>query len=78
MDSAISTVIVALLSLSGTLAGSWMGVRQANNLVNYRLKSIEEKVEKHNNLVERMVVVEQSTKSAHKRIDGLTGKTEER
>ena len=27
-------------------------------------------------LTERMIVVEQSTKSAHKRIDGLTGKEE--
>ena len=31
------------------------------------------KVEKHNNLVERMVVVEQSTKSAHHRLDDIVG-----
>ncbi|MCI9085887.1 MAG: hypothetical protein HFE51_05630, partial [Clostridia bacterium] len=31
----------------------------------------EEKVNKHNNLVERMIVVEQSTKSAHHRIDEI-------
>ncbi len=37
----------------------------------YRLKSLEKKVEKHNNLVERMVAVEQSCKSAHHRVDGL-------
>ena len=33
--------------------------------------SVEEKVEKHNNLVERMVKVEDSAKSAHRRIDDL-------
>lgn len=29
------------------------------------------KVEKHNNLVERMAIVEQSAKSAHKRLDDM-------
>ncbi len=32
---------------------------------------LESKQDKHNNLIERMVVVEESTKSAHKRIDGI-------
>jgi hypothetical protein len=39
----------------------------------YRIKALEKKVEKHNGLVERMVVVEQSAKSAHHRLDGLEG-----
>lgn len=64
-------IIVAVLSLAGTLLGAWAGVRQANKLVCFRLEKLEEKVNKHNHLVERMTVVEQSTKSAHKRIDGL-------
>ena len=36
-----------------------------------RLSYLEKKMDKHNNLVERMVAVEQSTKSAHHRIDEL-------
>ena len=36
-----------------------------------KLDSIEKKQEKHNNLIERMVRVEDSTKSAHKRLDLL-------
>ena len=71
-------IIVAILSLIGTLSGSYMGVRQSNKLVNYRIDQLEEKVTKHNNLVERMVVVEQSTKSAHKRLDTIVGKIEDR
>lgn len=67
------TVWIAILSLLGTMFGSWMGVRQANKLVNFRIDQLEHKVDKHNHLVERMVVVEQSTKSAHKRIDALAG-----
>lgn len=39
--------------------------------MNEKITELTNKVEKHNNLVERMVVVEQSTKSAHHRLDGL-------
>lgn len=35
------------------------------------IKELDEKVHKHNNLVERMAIVEQSTKSAHHRIDEM-------
>ena len=35
------------------------------------IKELDEKVHKHNNLVERMAIVEQSTKSAHHRIDDI-------
>ena len=38
-----------------------------------RLKQIEKKQDKHNGLIERMVAVEQSCKSAHKRIDKIEG-----
>lgn len=36
-----------------------------------RIVELTQRVEKHNNLVERMVKVEESTKSAHHRLDGL-------
>ena len=35
------------------------------------IKELDDKVHKHNNLVERMALVEQSTKSAHHRIDEI-------
>ena len=46
-------VAVALLSLFGTLVGSFAGIVTANRLVNYRLQELEKKVDKHNNEVER-------------------------
>lgn len=52
------TIWVALLSLCGTLVGSLGGILVANKLVNYRLAQLEEKVEKHNNLVERTYKLE--------------------
>lgn len=39
---------------------------------NDRIAELSARVEKHNNLVERMALVEASTKSAHKRLDDLT------
>lgn len=53
--------IVMYLLTAGSTAGT----------VLWRIKELEKKVEKHNCLVERMVIVEQSTKSAHHRIDEL-------
>ena len=46
-------VIVALLSLAGTVIGSLLGILAANKLVTYRLEQLELKVNKHNNLSER-------------------------
>lgn len=64
-------IVVAVCSLFGTLAGSLAGIMTANKLTMYRIEQLEEKVKKHNNLIERMVVVEQSIRSAHHRIDSL-------
>ena len=46
----------------------------ANKLTNYRIEQLEDKVKKHNNLIERMAIVEQSAKSAHHRIDEIIEK----
>lgn len=64
-------IFVALLSFAGTAVGSAAAIMAANKLTNYRISKLEEKVNKHNNLVERMTVAEQSIKSAHRRIDEI-------
>ena len=46
-------IIVALLGFAGTLLGSLFGVLAAQKLTQYRLGQLEEKVNKHNNLIER-------------------------
>ena len=66
-----SELIVALVSFAGTAVGSIAGVLAANKLTNYRISQLEEKVAKHNNLIERMAMAEQSVKSAHKRINEI-------
>lgn len=70
-------IAVAICSLIGTLVGSLAGIMTANRLTNYRIEQLEEKVRKHNNLVERMIKVEQSTKSAHHRLDELIAERED-
>jgi len=47
------TIIVGLLSLAGTLAGTFGGIITANKLTAYRIERLEEKVNKHNNIIER-------------------------
>lgn len=46
------------MSLLGTAIGSIFGILAANKLVNYRLKKLEEKVDKHNCVVERTYKLE--------------------
>lgn len=52
------TVIVGLLALFGTLAGTFSGIITSNKLVSYRLERLEEKVNKHNQVIERTFVLE--------------------
>ena len=48
------TIIVALLSLLGSLGGTLGGIALNSKLSNYRIEQLEKKVDKHNNLIERM------------------------
>ena len=54
----MNDIIVALLGFAGTLLGSLFGVLAAQKLTQYRLSQLEEKVNKHNNLIERTYKLE--------------------
>ena len=71
-------IVVGLLSLCGTLIGTLGGIMAANKLVIYRIGELEKKVEKHNNVIERVfkledndVLLEEKIKVANHRIDDL-------
>lgn len=71
-------IIVAIIAFIGTLAGSYFANSKTTAVMQEQIKSLKEdinilstRVDKHNNLVERMAKVEDSTKSAHHRIDYL-------
>ena len=74
----MSEIIVAGLSLVGTLIGSFLAQRKSTALIAYRLEQLEKKVQAHNNLVERtyhleerMEVHEERIKVANHRLDDL-------
>ncbi len=68
-----SEVLVALLGLAGTLAGSFLGVLASQKLTNFRLQALEEKVNKHNNIVERTYKLEGAVTEIQHDIKDLKG-----
>lgn len=71
-------VVVALLSLLGTLSGAYLAQRKSAALIAYRLEQLEQKVSKHNQLVERTYRLEQHSalqderwQEAARRLDSL-------
>jgi len=64
-------VIVALLSLAGTALGTFGGIISSQKMVKYRLTKLEEKVDKHNHLVERVTSLELRNKVCEHRIENL-------
>ena len=55
----IPEIVIGILSCIGTLIGSLAGIHKENELTNYRIKQLESKVNKHNNLIERTYNIEQ-------------------
>lgn len=60
------TIVVALLSMAGTICGSALGAIATSRLVMWRLEQLEKKVNAHNNLIERTYRLEgQMTECQH-------------
>jgi len=71
-------VIVAVLGLIGNVMGSYLANSKTTAVMQEQIRDVKEdigtlsnRVDKHNNLIERMALVEASTKSAHKRLDDM-------
>lgn len=62
-------MIASLIAVAGTIIGSFAGILTSSRLTIYRLSRLEEKVERHNRVVERVYRLEESVKAAHRRID---------
>lgn len=67
----VAIVIVIQLVTVGMFIGK---NNEFKDHIVYRIGELEKKQDKHNQLIERMAIVEQSVKSAHHRIDGLEQK----
>ena len=74
-------ILIAVLSLLGTLGGSYFANKKNSALIAYRLEELEKKVDKHNSVIERtysleeaQAVIEDKIKVANHRIDDLEKK----
>lgn len=66
-------IIVALIGLFGSGFGAFLGVLTSAKLTQYRLQQLEEKVNKHNNMVERIYKLEGRMDEAEHDIRDLKG-----
>ena len=71
------TIIVALLSLLGTILGAFGGILTASKLTNYRIEQLEKKVEKHNHVIERVYELEKQEAVIDEEIKTMSHRIEE-
>lgn len=69
-----TSVIVAIISLIGTLGGSLGGILVSSKLTAYRIEQLERRVAEHNNFARRMPVIEEQIKVINHRIEDLEEK----
>lgn len=69
MRKIISTIIVALISLVGTLVGSLGGIMVSSKLTNYRIEQLEKKVDKHNNFAEKIPLINERMDEIIRRLE---------
>lgn len=64
-------IIVALIGVLGTFAGSYFTNRKSMALIVYRLEELEKKVNKHNNLIDRMYKAETNIEVIQEEVNNL-------
>ena len=62
------TVIIALISLGGTLFGSFAGIVTSGKLTNYRISELEKRVDKLHGLIEKTHNLEKQTSIGQEKI----------
>ena len=83
MDQALAGIITALVSglcvAIPTIVATISSNKAHDKVIDERMrfmteqiKDLSQKVEKHNEFNDRLIIVEQSVKSAHKRLDDIT------
>lgn len=71
-------LFIELIPIAILIVGGFWGVKMQVKIIQVRIDQLEVAQQKHNRLIERMVVVEQACKSAHKRLDEVTNYREEK
>ena len=74
----MNDIYIAVIGALGSGLGTVVGIFINTKLINYRLEKLEEKVNKHNNLIERTYeletkerLIEEKIETVHHRIDEI-------
>ena len=74
----MTQIVTALISVLGSVIGTFAGVLTGSKLIAYRVEQLEKKVEKHNQVIDRVykierfdAVMEEEMKVANHRISDL-------
>lgn len=70
-------MIIALISLIGTLGGSLGGILVSSKMTNYRIAQLEKKQEKYNNLIERTFKLEERMEVSDEKIKVINHRLED-
>lgn len=76
----VNVIIPSLVSAAVTLIVCILNAKAESEktrvLINYRLEQLEKKVDKHNQIVERMAIAEERLKVVNHRVDDLEKEAE--
>ncbi|MCC8038612.1 MAG: hypothetical protein LIP02_10875, partial [Bacteroidales bacterium] len=67
MGAYIVEIIIAVLAFAGTMGGAAISNRSTRKVMEYRIKVLEEKVDKHNQLIERTAALEGKVNALEKK-----------
>ncbi len=62
------SVIIAIISLCGTVIGTFSGIVVGSKVLVYRVEQLEKKVDKHNSVIERVFRLEDADKLLDEKI----------
>lgn len=78
MEQYIAELVIAIISMAGTMSGSYFANRKSTALVAYRLEQLEKKQDIHNGVIDRVYKLEKGValnkediKVANHRIEDL-------
>ena len=67
----LETILVAVITAGFAFLGVYISNRKQAALVAYRLEKLEERVDKHNNVLERMYRLEETVKNLQAEVTGM-------
>ena len=53
--------VVSLISALGSALGTFLGIMVNSRIINYRIEQLEKKVDKHNQVIDRVYALEKSS-----------------